>query len=411
MQREFVAGAVALTMAVAGCAPAGSPMNAPGSQALDRLAVDALQFAETQYLRTASTLDPARDGYPRSTEPDDTWDTVRIGDWTSGFFPGTLWYLYEHSENPQLRQQAERWTWPLADITKGRYNHDLGFQYFSSFGNAYRITGDERFKPPIMDAAQHLASRYSPTVGAIKSWDNPKWQYPVIIDNMMNLELLLWAADHGGKDEWEQIARRHATTTMQNHIRPDGGSFHVIGYDPRTGAVLQRNTHQGLRDESTWARGQAWGIYGFTMTYRETGDPKFLDAAKRLVDYVLPRLPADHVPCWDYQAPGCPGTAERDASAAAIMASALLELSQYVEGADRERYRTAAESILTSLATNYLARGTGAPSVLLHSVGNMPGGSEIDVGINYADYYFVEGLLRYLELRGLKERSVLPTVS
>lgn len=396
--------AAALGCAVAACAPAGAGRagrTAPAAAhaALDTLARGALAFAAEQYRRTAGALDPAA-GYPRSTRADGAWRTVAIHDWTSGFFPGTLWQLAEHTGEPALRAQAERWTWPLEAITRGRYDHDLGFQYFTSFGNAYRITGDARFRAPLLDAARHLAGRHDPRVGLIRSWSWGEWRYPVIVDNLMNLELLLWAADHGGDPAWERIARGHADRTIQNHLRPDGGSFHVVDYDPATGQVLRRMTRQGFADTSTWARGQAWGIYGYTMLHRETGDERYLRTARRLGDYALARLPADHVPCWDYQAPGCPDRAPRDASAAAVMASAFLELGARVGGAPGDRYRRAAERMLVSLASPpYLARGTGARSVLLHSVGDLPRNGEVDVGISYADYYFVEALVRYLRSR------------
>jgi hypothetical protein len=332
--------------------------------------------------------------------------------WTSGFFPGTLWYLYEHTRDPELRAQAERWTMPLAAITSGSYDHDLGFQYFTSFGNALRITGDARFRAPLVDAAGKLAGRFDPRVGAIRSWSWGEWRYPVIVDNLMNLELLFWGAAHGGESRWREIARAHAEKTMGTHVRPDGGSFHVVDHDTATGAVTRRMTRQGFADSSTWARGQAWAIYGFTMAYRETRDPRFLATAQKGVAYVLPRLPADGVPCWDYQAPGCPDRAPRDASAAAIMASALLELSTVASGEEAGRYRAAAERMLAALTSpSYLGQRAGQQSVLVHAVGDLPRNGEVDVGINYADYYFVEALLRYLELRGATSVRVMPRTS
>lgn len=409
--RLLAAGLLCATLA--GCVPALPPAAAPPAPVgpgLEELAHSALQFAATQYLQTARSLDPA-DGYPRATRTDGTWARVSINDWTSGFFPGTLWYLYEYTRDPELRAQAERWTLPLADIPRGRYDHDLGFQFFNSFGNAYHITGEERFREPVLRASRLLAARFSPAVGAIKSWDDPtQWSYPVIVDNMMNLEMLFWAARHGGDPGWRALAVRHAETTIEQHLRPDGGSFHVVDFDPGTGRALRRVTHQGSADSSTWGRGQAWLTYGLTMAYRETGDERFLRTARRAADYALARLPGDHVPCWDYQAAGCPESAERDASAAAITASALLELSTHVAGREGARYRQAAEAILASLASErYLARGSSAPSILLHSVGHRPAGTEIDVGIVYADYYFTEALLRYLELSGKRERRIFPT--
>lgn len=423
--------AAACLIAAGACAPAASaPPASPSSSAdpsastasagtaaqarLDSLADGALRYAAAHYLESAARLDPAN-GIPRRTQDDAQWKTVGINDWTSGFFPGTLWLLYEHTQNPALREQAERWTLPLADIPRGHTDHDLGFQFFSSFGNAYRITGEERFRPPMLQAARILAARFNPTVGAIKSWNSrERWPYPVIVDNMMNLELLFWTSRHGGDPEWTPLAVRHAETTMRTHIRPDGGSFHLVDFDSLTGAIRARNTVQGYADSSTWARGEAWLTYGYTMAYRETRDPRFLRTARRVADYALAHMPADRVPCWDYQAPGC---AYRDASAGAITASALLELSTLVPGEDGARYRREAETALATLASPaYLSRGQNKPTILLHSVGHLPGNSEIDVGINYADYYFVEALLRYKALRGtgpagvMRTRAALPRV-
>jgi uncharacterized protein YyaL (SSP411 family) len=385
------------TLWLAGCGVLPRPASPPAG--LEHSARRALAFAAEQYRRAATTLDPAA-GYPRSTRPDDTWRTVRIDDWTSGFFPGTLWLLADYTGDTVLRAEAERWTWPLAAITAGNYDHDLGFQYLSSFGNAYRVTGDERFREPLLDAAAHLARRFSPAVGAIRSWSWGEWQYPVIIDNLMNLELLLRAARLGGDTAWVRMARSHADRTLENHLRSDGGSFHVVDYSPENGTVLARMTRQGLADSTTWARGQAWGIYGYTMLHRYTGDVRYLIAARQLADYVLPRLPADHIPCWDYQAPGCPATAPRDASAAAIMAAALPELAARTGGEDAVRYQAAAERMLEALTSPaYLALGTSTPSILRHAVGDLPRGTEVGAGIVYADYYFVEALLRYLGRR------------
>lgn len=369
---------------------------------LDTLVAQRLALAATRYHRTAQTLTPA-DGYPRSTTAEGRWRTVPPGDWTSGFFPGILWQLAAHTGDAQLRARAHAWTWPLTRIFEGRYDHDLGFQFYGSFGQAYRITGDTAYAAPLLRAARLLAARFDPTVGALKSWDwAEQWPYPVIADNMMNLELLFWAAAHGGDPAWQALAVRHARTTARDHLRPDGGSFHVVDYDPATGAVRARVTHQGAADSSTWARGQAWLLYGFTMAHRETGDPAFLATARRLADYFIAHLPADHVPYWDFQAPGRPD-APRDASAAAIAASALLELSTLLAAGEGRPYRQAAEAILTALAAPpYLARGTDSPSVLLHAVGHHPNGSEVDVGLIYADYYFIEALRRYQHLRGLR---------
>ena len=394
---------IALAFAVTACATprvaavGGAADVSPAR--LDTLARDALAFAAQQYRRAAVAHDPGK-GIPRSTASDGSWKTVDIHDWTSGFFAGTLWRLAEHTGDPVLRAQAERWTPPLAAITSGRYDHDLGFQYYTSFGNALRVTGDAHWRAPLLDAARHLAGRHDPRVGMIRSWSWGEWQYPVIIDNLMNLELLLRAARDGGDSSWARIAREHADRTLRDHVRPDGSTFHVVDYDTTTGAVRRRMTRQGYADSSTWARGQAWAIHGYTMLHRETREPRYREAARRLADHALRRLPTDGVPCWDYDAPGCPDTAPRDASAAAIMASALLELGPAVGGADGERYRRAAMRTLATLASPaYLARGTPSAAVLRHSVGDHPRDSEVDVGISYADYYFVEALQRWLASR------------
>lgn len=392
--------AVATLLATACALPARHPAPPTVADArLDTLARDALAFAAVQYWRAATTHDPAN-GIPRSTAPDGSWRTVDIHDWTSGFFAGTLWRLADEAGDDTLRAQAARWTLPLAAITSGQFDHDLGFQYETSFGNALRVTGDARWRAPLLDAAAHLATRYDTRVGAIRSWSWGEWKYPVIIDNLMNLELLLRGTREGGDTSWARIARDHGDRTMHEHVRADGSTFHVVDYDPATGTVLRRMTRQGYADSSTWARGQAWAIYGYTMLHRETGDARYLQAARRLADWALAHVPADGVPCWDYDAPSCPQGTERDASAAAIMASALLELGPAVGGTAGERYRQAAARTLTTLASPaYLARGTTSAAVLLHSVGDHPRDSEVDVGITYADYYFVEALQRWLALR------------
>ena len=349
-----------------------------------------LQRAAQKYLAVATQLDTAR-GIPRATSSSGKWQQTPVNDWTSGFFAGTLWQLYSFTKNPLLKTRAIRWTLPLTAIPQGAYTHDLGFQYNSSFANAYRITGDERFRIPAMTAARLLANRFNPVVGAIKSWDwmDASKPFPVIADNMMNLELLFWAArQKNGDPHWKDIATQHARTTLREHVRPDGSSYHVVVFDPKTGKVLQKLTHQGYADSSTWARGQAWLIYGFTMTFRETGEREFLDAARKLADWYLAHLPRDGMPCWDFNAPDC----EKDASAAAIAASGLLELGTYVPRPDNERYRTAATKTLNELSAHYTSKT--AQSLLVHAVGNKPANSEVDVGLTYADYYYVEALLR-----------------
>jgi len=365
-------------------------------QSLDFLVNHALRFAQQQAKQTVAEIGDSTK-FAISTQPDGSWKTGASKDWRSGFFPGCLWYLNEYTKNPFFKGAAEKWTAGMANEQFDTGTHDVGFKILSSYGNGYRLYPTEEYKKVIIQAAETLAKRFNPTVGCIKSWDNRKWEYPVIIDNMMNLELLFWAAENGGPKELRNIAVKHAETTMKNHFRPDGGTYHVIGYDPATGKVVARNTHQGYADESVWARGQAWAIYGFTMTYRFTREPRFRIAAKHAADYFISHLPADSVPYWDFMAPGIPNE-PRDVSAAAIAASALLELSQHVANkSQKASYLETAKKILQSLCSApYLAEGSNSHAVLNHAVGNKPGKSEVDVSLIYADYYFLEAMLRYL---------------
>lgn len=320
---------------------------------------------------------------------------VRSGDWTSGFFSGELWYLYEKTRKDSWKSLAETY---MQKIKKEQFNtgtHDLGFMMYCSFGNAYRLTGDTAYKNVIIQSAKSLAKRFNPVAGVIRSWDHngTKWKYPVIIDNMMNLELLFEVTKLTGDSSFYKIAVSHADQTLKHHFRPDFSSWHVLDYDVQTGKVLQKVTAQGYSDESSWARGQAWALYGFTMCYRETRNPIYLDQARGIADFILNHKakPADGVPYWDYNDPAIPNTS-RDASAAAITAAALYELNNYDA---TKGYRQSADQLLYSLNKNYTAKpGTNKGFLLEHSTGHRPAHSEIDVPINYADYYYLESLLR-----------------
>jgi hypothetical protein len=333
--------------------------------------------------------------YPRSTQPDGSWRTVPPRDWTSGFFPGILWMVYERTGEKFCADAADRYTRGLESISRFGGTHDLGFMIFNSYGQGYRIRPTDEYRAVILRAARTLATRFNTRVGCIKSWDNPQWQFPVIIDNMMNLELLFWAAANGGGTDLREIAIRHAEVTMKNHVRADGSTFHVVGYDTTDGRILVRNTHQGFADSSTWSRGQAWGIYGFTMTYRYTRDERFLAAARKLADYFLANLPADHIPYWDFDAPGIPRE-PRDASAAAIAAAGLIELSAFPHAGDSgERYLRGAKAILATLTSPpYLAERDSTLGILNHSVTSKPTETEVDVDLIYGDYYLLESLRR-----------------
>jgi Highly conserved protein containing a thioredoxin domain len=336
--------------------------------------------------------------FPRSVK-DGQMVAVPSRDWTSGFYAGVLWQMYELTRDETWARAARKWTESLEREQFNTRTHDLGFMLYCSYGNGLRLAPSRAYEEVLMQGARSLSTRFRKTTGTIKSWDHGDWEFPVIIDNMMNLELLFWATKVSGDSSFYNIAVTHALTTMKNHFRSDYSSYHVVDYDTVTGKVKQRVTHQGHADESAWARGQAWALYGYTMTYRETKDKRFLEQAIRIADFMLshPNLPKDKVPYWDYNAPGIPNE-ERDASAAAILASALLELQQYVDSG--KRYKDAATFILASLASpEYLATpGSNQGFLLLHSTGHKPHKSEIDVPLIYADYYFLEALIRYRKL-------------
>ncbi len=354
--------------------------------------------------------------FPRTVDRCETLAMTSMYDWTSGFFPGNLWYAYQATGDPVLKQEAIRWTEKLEALKHYREHHDLGFMLYCSYGNAYRLTGNPRYRDVIVEGAKSLSTRFNPKVGSIKSWNlfrswdgKTTYNYPVIIDNMLNLELLFFASRVTGDPQYRNIAMQHADNVLKNQLRKDYSCFHVVCYDSATGKVMAKETAQGYANNSTWARGQAWGIYGFTMAYRETKAGRYLDAAKKMADYYLdnPALPGDQVPYWDFNAldsgytPGSRSNAlavpvkYRDASAAAVTASALLELSTYAP--DGQRYRDAAVRILHSLSSpSYLAApGSNCGFLLKHSVGSIPHTAEIDVPLVYADYYFLEALNRY----------------
>jgi hypothetical protein len=371
----------------------------PARPATDELLVvipDNFAFAAQQYERMlASITDTNR--LPRTLEQGKV-KMVKPSDWTSGFFPGSLWLVYEFNRDPKWLVAASNWTARVESAKDHRSDHDVGFMVGCSFGNGWRLTTNAAYREVMIHAARTLSLRYQPEVGLIRSWDFGKWKYPVIVDNMMNLELLMWAAKNGGEARLRDIAVAHADKTLQNHFRPDFSSYHLVDYNPTNGAVRHRQTVQGAADNSAWARGQAWGLYGFTLMARETGRADYLAQATNIANFILnhPRLPADKIPYWDFDAPGIPN-APRDASAAAVMSSALIELSSLVSAeAGRPYLMLARQQLLSLSSTQYRARpGEDGDFILRHSVGHIPEKHEIDVPLNYADYYFLEGLLRY----------------
>jgi unsaturated chondroitin disaccharide hydrolase len=319
-------------------------------------------------------------------------------DWTSGFFPGSLWYMYEFTKDEMFKKQAVEYTDLLYNLKDYAGTHDLGFMVYCSYGNGFRLTGDTSYIHVMVETSDNLISRFNEKTGTIRSWDFGEWQFPVIIDNMMNLELLFWASDFTKNPVYRDVALRHADTTMKNHYRPDFSSYHVIDYDTITGNVIAKQTFQGYADESAWARGQAWGLYGYTVCYRATGDEKYIRMAENIAGFIMDNVKTeDLIPYWDYNAPDIPN-APRDASAAAVTASALFELSQYTKQGDK--YFNYAETVLKNLSgEQYLAKkGENKGFILMHSVGHLPANSEIDTPLNYADYYYLESLMRYKNL-------------
>lgn len=382
----------AVCAALAGCTA--------GSGNFTREAEKGLGYCAGQTERTLAQISPAGCMMsPKNIAPgDSTWNLYPVSKelWTEGFWPGILWYDYEYTGDSKILEAAEKYTEALGFLSGiPAYDHDLGFIIFCSYGNGYRLTGKEEYRKVILETADRLASLYNPAVGTILSWPREVENFGghnTIMDNMINLEMLFWAAENGGRPEYADIARSHADTTMKYNFRPDGTSYHVAVYDPVSGKHIRSCTHQGYSDDSMWARGQAWGIYGYTMCYRYTHDRKYLDFACKITDTYLSMLPEDMVPYWDFNDPGIPDVS-RDASAAAVVASALLELSDYVPGDKGAGYLDAARKMLSSLYENYRG-GDRCPAFLIHSTGHSPAGTEIDYAIIYADYYYIEALLR-----------------
>jgi len=367
-------------------------------KAMKQLIEENMHFAAQQYKVLMKNV-PA-DLMPRSYDAaKDQLITSNTKWWCSGFYPGSLWLIYGGTGDKDIKEEAEK---RLAIQEKEKHytgNHDLGFMMFCSFGTAYNLTKNPAYKDVIITSASSLSTRYRPSIKAIQSWDSSSnFKCPVIIDNMMNLELLEWVSKNGGEQKFHNIAVEHANTTLKNHFRPDYSSYHVLDYNLRTGGVDRKVTHQGYSDESAWARGQAWGLYGYIVMYRFTKNAVYLSQANNIARFLLnhPNLPEDKIPYWDFDAPDIPN-AKRDASAGAIMASALLELAQYTKGQQKKQYISSAEKMIQSLASPAYKAPLGKKGgfLLQHSVGHLPNKSEVDVPLTYADYYFLEALTRY----------------
>ncbi|MBC9794654.1 glycoside hydrolase family 88 protein [Sinomicrobium weinanense] len=383
-------------LAWTGCSEKPSQKKAPSILELSQVHYDSLY-------KTITPLKNSEKMMPRTTR-NGKLVTVGIYDWTSGFFPASLWNLYGLTKDKKWKDRAVEYTEKLDSIQYWEGNHDVGFIMECTYGNALKYMDSPAYDSVVVQTARSLSARFRPNAGVIQSWEwSKKWDCPVIIDNMMNLELLFHATRITGDSTYYNIAVSHADKTIENHYREDNSSFHVVDYDTETGEIIKKNTHQGLSDDSAWARGQAWGLYGFTMSYRETGDPKYLEQAQKIADFIQnhPNLPEDKVPYWDYNAPASKDT-PRDASAAAIAASALYELSTFADNKNAQTHQDFANLIMESLRSPaYFAKvGTNADFLLMHSVGSKPHDVEVDVPLNYADYYFLEALLRKKDIDG-----------
>jgi unsaturated chondroitin disaccharide hydrolase len=366
-----------------------------------------LSFIETQVTKTLTSLGSPASGYPVSGGDSGTWTTTTPSSgsqgWTTGFFPGQLWLLYQATGSQQWLTAAQAWTAPLASQAGGRPIDptDIGFIIGTSFGNGYRLTGDPSYKSVLVTTGNSLASLYNPNVGAVRSWTFPQYQFPVIIDSMMTLGPLQWGASNGGSSTWAGIAATHAQTVTTNLVRSDGSTFEVADFDPTTGALLSQGTFAGFSDSSTWARGQAWALYGFVQAYQTSNDPAFLTTAEEVASYFVGHSPANGIPPWDFDAPG---TQPVDTSAAAIAADGLVMLSTVAgTSALKAEYLTDAENILGSLSSLYLGPASGE-SVLFDG---FPGNGGTNTALIYGDYYFTEALLRLQDVLDGKPGWVL----
>ncbi|MFD1771648.1 glycoside hydrolase family 88 protein [Sphingobacterium suaedae] len=384
------------------------------------------QFAAAEKQYDYLATEAAKTGlFPRTTDKTGKLVGTDEWDWTGGFFPGSLWYIYNQTHNEQTKNTAIRWTEALEAAKDLDQHHDIGFVMYCSYGNAIKFLADSQkvayYKNILVHSANTALKRYDPNVGLIKSWNKKKswdgkttWKYPVIIDNMMNLEMLCYVSDLTGDPKYRQVAISHADKTMENHFREDYSTYHVVDYDS-TGQAIHQQTNQGFADNSTWSRGQAWAIYGFTMMYRETKKEGYLKTAQEAAKFYMNHatLPADKIPYWDFNAEQKRYTPDvdfssrklgyipRDASAAAIAASALVELSTLTEGPESQTYLDFAKATLESLSSSeYFAdQGTNGGFLLKHNVGSFPHDSEVDRPLTYADYYYLEGLTRLKEIR------------
>ena len=375
------------------------------------------QWTNTMYdLTHVSTYATPDANYPRAVNPTTgKWIPLGMGwlsdlnrwgyvHWAGGYIPGSLWYMYQHTSDQTWKNYAQSWTKRLDYEQTRTKDHEAGFIVPRSFGLGYKITSDPNYKQVIINATDTLIdSRHNPLIGCIKSWNKVgNKPYTVIIDGMMVLDMVFWASKNGGEPAWYNVAVSHANKTMANNVRPNGSVWQAVDYNEVTGAVDLKWNKQGYNNNTTWSRGQAWGIEGFVIAYRETLDPNYLTTAKKIANYFIDHLPPDYVPYWDFNAPEHPEARQvRDTSAAAIAASGLLDLITFLSDYDpaKQKYQNAAVNILNSLASStYLAEGTNSMGILLHGTANGNNTSELDTSLMYGDHFFIEALMRYEDL-------------
>jgi len=372
------------------------------------------QFAATQLSNSVARI-AQTNFYPWMTDTNGAWEVETVDDnnWITGFFPGSLWLIYEHTGDPNYLTWAEDWMGAIAPEQFSTNTDDVGFMINTSYGNGWRLTGNPAYQAVMLQTAQSFSNRFNPFVGCLAddtllaTNTNPP-PFQVIMDTMMNAELLYAAHDLGGSSNLTNIAVSHAGRTLTNQIRADGSTFHMIIYNDTNGAVLSQGNRVDIPPLDTWARGHSWAIHGFTTAYQETGDPRFLAAAQQTADFYINQVPADFVPYWYFQTNGLPPSPPiRDSSAAAVTLSALVELSQLATNSvDASRHWQAALNIFNSLSsTNYLAQGTASSGILLHgdSVDTLT-----DTTLIYGDYYFLEALNRLNTLYGQTTLTYVP---
>lgn len=396
--------ALSLTLALSACTATQAGSTNEKASANNAWPKDNVAFCDAALDKATAQYEDFRAAYtdplniPRSFSNGKTRQEGPMG-WTAGFVGGSFWYIYEHAKTESWKETAIKWTEALEPQQFNRKTHDIGFIMNSTFGNGLRLSGNEAYSPILLNSAKTLMERYNPELGLTFSWSWGTWEFPVIIDNMMNLELLFEASKASGDKRYYDAAVSHASKTMVHHFREDHSSFHLVNYNRTTGLPNWKQTFQGIADDSSWARGQGWGAYGYTMTYRYTKDEKFLNHAKNIVNYILTHknMPEDLVPYFDYDAPDREDVQNvRDSSAASLVASALFELATYVDAKEAKRYRDAAMKMLRSLASPaYLAgKGESGHFLLKQATGNYPANDEINATLNYGDYYYLEALHR-----------------